>query len=39
MPYLSLMVTEENDAARELYTAAGFRDRAPHDDEGAMTGR
>jgi ribosomal protein S18 acetylase RimI-like enzyme len=24
LPYLSLMVTEENDAARALYTAAGF---------------
>lgn len=24
MPYLSLMVTEENEAARELYAAAGF---------------
>jgi GNAT superfamily N-acetyltransferase len=24
MPYLSLMVTEENEAARDLYTAAGF---------------
>ena len=24
LPYLSLMVTEENDAARELYSGAGF---------------
>ena len=24
LPYLSLMVTEENEAARELYTGAGF---------------
>jgi ribosomal protein S18 acetylase RimI-like enzyme len=24
LPYLSLMVTEENDAARELYAGAGF---------------